>query len=308
MDFMVLRNSFLLLTQDMIGNFAESEWPKYGIPVFYPFKRVGKLFRAIRRLWIFWGLPFESIWFSREWIAIAKKSDIVVVHMSRLTMRLPKFINSLNPNANVVAWYWNVVDPATSPRKVKGSCEFWSFDPGDCKKYGMKFNHQYYFKTLIRKNENIEYDVFFCGTDSGRGEKLVSLYNSLNELGLNALFKIVYPQYGGIPESLKSKSVDYNELLELNVKSKSILEIVRPGQIGATARLMESLFLQKKLITNNESVFDEPFYNERNIFILGKRRFSELKDFILSSYDHSVDYFIDEYDFSNWLKKIVESR
>lgn len=300
-----MKKSFLLLTQTMIGDFAVEEWPKYGVPAFYPFKRVNKIFRAIRRLWMFWCLPFVSIWYSKDWLDYAKKSDVVVVHMSWLTLRLPEYINKLNPRAKVIAWYWNVVQSVDNPRKVKGNCEFWSFDPEDCKKYGMKFNHQYYFKSLIKKSNRIEQDVFFCGSDSGRGEKLVSLYNEFYKIGLKTNFKIVYPQYEGIPEILKSKPVEYKELLEQNVKSRALLEIVRPGQVGATARLMEALFLRKKFITNNKSVKEEPFYNKNNIFVLEERDLDELRMFIEKEYDHSVDKFIDEYDFSSWLNNFV---
>ncbi|MCQ2104881.1 MAG: hypothetical protein MJZ26_03715 [Fibrobacter sp.] len=303
-----MEKTFLLLTQNMIGNFATSEWAKYDVPAYLPFYKVNKFLRGIRRLWMQFHIPFVSVWYSKKWVELAKKSDVIIVHMTRMTLDLPLYINKLNPKAKVIAWYWNIVNSSTNPKKVKGNCEFWSFDPNDCLKYGMKFNHQYYFKTLVKNTKETEQDVFFCGSDSGRGETLVSLYNEFTKMGLRCLFRIVYPLHQGIPESLKSKSVDYNELLEQNVKSKALLEVVRPGQVGATARQMESLFLQKKLITNNESAANESFYNENNVFILGKRELKDLKDFVLSPYDHSSDMFIEQYDFASWLKNFLEDK
>ncbi len=297
--------SFLLLTQTMIGNFAVDEWPKYGVPAFYPFKKVNKLLRAIRRLWMILHLPFDSLWYSKGWVEYVKKSDVIVVHMSRLTMRLPRYINSINSKAKVVAWYWNVVNETTLPQKVKGTCEFWTFDSGDSEKYNMHLNHQYYFKTLVKESCGEDIDVFFCGTDSGRGKRIVELHNSLEEMGLKTVFKIVFPKYDQIPNGLKSSPVDYSVLLDYNMRSKALLEITRDGQVGATARLMEALFLKKKFITNNESAMNEPFYCHDNIFILGKRDLKELPQFISSGYDHSADVFVEKYDFSSWLQNFT---
>lgn len=300
-----MASNVLLLTQSMIGNFAADEWRKYGIPVFLPFKEVNRFFRVLRRFWISKKLPFESVWYSGGWQTYLKKNDIVIVHMNYLTMNVIKFINKLNPNARVIAWYWNIVDEFTLPQNVQGNCEFWTFDPEDSKKYMMNFNHQYYFKSLLTESQSICYDVFFCGSDVGRGKKLVDLYNELKKLNINVYFKIVNPKSNDIPKELVSDAVPYKVLLDYNMKSKALLEIVRPGQSGATIRLMEALFLKKKFITNNKKVKEEPFYNVNNIFVLEDRDINELRTFIESEYDHSVDHFIDEYDFSKWLEKFT---
>lgn len=303
-----MASNVLLLTQSMIGNFALNEWMKYGIPVFSPFRGLNRFFRALRRFWIQKGLPFESIWYSKDWKSCLNSVDVVIVHINYLTMNLIKYINHLNPNLRVIAWYWNIVDEYTLPQNVKGTCEFWSFDPDDCHKYNMKFNHQYYFKSLIKEQRPAEYDVFFCGSDVGRGKKLVELYNELKKQNVHAVFKIVKPKSELIPKELVSAPIPYDELQKCNMSSKALLEIIRSGQVGATIRLMESLFLKKKFITDNQSVVDEPFYNERNIFVLGKRPVRELKAFIESEYDHSVDSFVDMYDFKNWLQNFLTEK
>lgn len=297
--------NFLLLTQASPNDWAFREWKRNGIPSYMIFKEVNIVFRAIRRFWVKFSLPFLSLWLSKEWKNACRNSDVVVVHMSCLTLNLPKYINKINSRAKVIAWYWNVVNEGSDPRKIKGKCELWSFDPNDCKKYGMKFNHQYYFKSLIKSAGQISYDVFFCGSDSGRGKKLFELYNKLHGAELKVLFKIVYPKYEKIPESLKSNPINYDSLLGYNVQSKALLEIMRSGQVGATVRVMESLFLRKKIITNNVLVLEEPFYNEKNIFVLGKRDFSEIKTFVDAPYDDSVNSFIDEYDFKQWLERFA---
>jgi len=293
---------YMLLTQTNSSDWALNEWAKNGALSFVIFKKMPKCLRALRRLWLNFRLPFSSIWYSREWKVRLQECDIIVVHMSELTLQIPKYINRCNPAAKVIAWYWNTVNQKSDPRRIMGKCELWSFDPMDCKKYGMRFNHQYYFKSLIQESSEKEWDVFFCGNDGGRGEILTKLYNVFVEQKVTVNFKIVNPKYNKIPNELKSNFLSYSIINECNRKSRAILEIMRTGQSGATVRLMEALFNKKKIITNNPFVKKEPFYNENNIFIIGERPLEELKAFIDSDYDNSSDKYIDEYDFNNWLK------
>lgn len=294
---------YLLLTQTSSKDWAFNEWIRNGVSSFIIFGEVNKFLRMIRRIWIRCRFPFVSVWYSKLWEKKAKCADVIIVHTSCLTKDLPKYLNSLNPKAKIVAWYWNVVKEDSLPQDINGICEIWSFDPEDCKKYNMRFNHQYYFKSLVKEPHKTEWDVFFCGSDSGRGEKLTSLYNEFVKLGLNVNFKIVYPRYEGVPNSIKSQPLDYKTIADCNSKSKAILEIHRPGQSGATIRLMEALFNKKKIITNNPYVKNEPFYNENNIFLLGERSLASIKEFLDSDYDCSVDEFINLYNFDSWLKR-----
>lgn len=281
---------------------AFQEYERNGACALELFKKANELLRAIRYFWMRFNLPFISIWLSKEWVERIKDAETIIIQMSYLTMNLPMFINKRNPNARVIAWYWDIVKDRTQPKDIKGKCELWSFDPADCKKYGMHFNHQYYFKTLIKKPESCKWDVFFCGSDCGRGKMLTDLYKKMLELNLKVNFKIVYPQDKNIPLETISKLLNYDEIRECNLSSKAILEIPRPGQSGATLRLMEALFLNKKVITNNPKVKEEPFYSENNIFILGERPIDDLKSFIDSDYDYSSDEYIDKYDFNSWLR------
>lgn len=300
------RIKYVLLTETNDDDWAFGEWKKNGLETFIIFNRVCKFLRAIRRFGMKYDFPLKSVWYSKKWKKIVCEADVVVLHMSYLTLSLPKYINEINSNAKVIAWYWNIVNESYVPSKIVGKCECWSFDPEDCKKYGMKFNHQYYFKTLIQEKNNPQCDVYFCGSDSGRGRLLVELYDIFMEKGLKAKFQIVYPKYEGIPENLKANPQKYEFILENNLNSKVILELMRPGQTGATARQMEALFQKRKLITNNTNIKNEDFYRPQNIFILGERPLNTLADFINAPYDHSVDKYIDSYDVFSWLKKFVK--
>ena len=262
-----------LLTERNPKDWIFKEWNNNNIKAYVIFKKVPKFLRACRRIWIALGLPFQAIWFSREWQKkLSKVDSIILYNMSELLPALPEYLNKLNPNAKIVVYYWNSVKCSIKPSRIKGKCEVWSFDPEDCKKYGMKFNHQYYFKSLLSGQENpVVNDIYFCGRDAGRGELLMNLYHVFHDLGLSVCYQIVNPHYIGIPDELKSPYRSYQEIREYVSQSRCLLEILKEGQTGATLRLMEALFFKKKIITTNASVKEEPFYSPQNIFIIGER-------------------------------------
>ena len=140
------------------------EWKKNNIDVHIIFKRIPMILRACRRVWIMLGLPFQSIWYSKDWRKyVLNANTIILYNMSILVPTLPFYLNKLNPNAKVLVYYLTSVKCSIKPSRIKGKCEVWSFDPEDCKKYGMKFNHQYYFKSLIKRQEKeVVNDIYFC--------------------------------------------------------------------------------------------------------------------------------------------------
>ena len=293
----------IILSERDSKDWIFEEWKKNNIDAYVVFRKIPRFLRACRRAWFALGLPFQFIWYSKGWQKkVLKANRILVYNMSILLPTIPKYINKLNPNAKVAVYYWNSVKCSIKPSRIKGECEVWSFDNEDCKKYNMKFNHQYYFKSLIseRKTQVVN-DIYFCGRDAGRGELLMELYHLFLDHGLSVCYQIVNPEYNGIPDKLKSSYLSYYEILDSVSKSRCLLEILKDGQSGATLRLMEALFFKKKIITTNKSIKDEPFFSPQNIFILGERPDSELVDFVKSAYDDSVDVYIEKYDVKSWL-------
>ena len=60
----------------------------------------------------------------------------------------------------------------------------------------------------------------------------------------------------------------YEEYLTQLRRCSLILDITQTGQMAPTMRVMEAIYLSKKLITNNRSLSSYDFYTENNIFIL----------------------------------------
>lgn len=280
-------------------------WTTYDCDVKVQFRSMPKVLRAIRRVWTSKGLPGAALW-CNDWRCAARDANVIIVFISALNRWLPSYLNGINPNAKVVAWWWNVVDGKTLPQDVLGDFEAWSFDSGDCARYGMRFNHQFYFRNYALPPKETVYDIFFCGRDVGRAEDIAYLYHQFIDLGLVCHFQVVGNDVR-IPREIKSNYVSYDEVRHSISESRAILEVTREGQIGPTLRTMEALFFRKKLITDNPHIASEPFFHEENVFILGERSLGDLEEFLHSPMVKYGNEIIDEYDAERWLKRFIEN-
>ena len=75
-----------------------------------------------------------------------------------------------------------------------------------------------------------------------------------------------------------------------------------------TLRALESLFWEKKLITNNELIKNEKFYNKNNIFIIGIDDENEIEMFLKKPYDKSSNKYKSEYDIDAWYENFEKRK
>lgn len=84
--------------------------------------------------------------------------------------------------------------------------------------------------------------------------------------------------------------------------SDIVIDLVQQGQTGWTLRILESVYLNKKVITNNSEILHSEFYSPERVFILGLRDWCEISDFLANTtpplasellYKHSPDNMLD---------------
>lgn len=122
------------------------------------------------------------------------------------------------------------------------------------------------FSPLYRKRAKIKYDICFIGKNKGREGILKRIAEEADKNNIIWDFKIAGER--------KRKSVfeyvdyqPYTEIIKQDMRSNCILEIVQPGQTSCTLRFQEAVCLGKKLLTNNEWVKNEKYYNPEYIQI-----------------------------------------
>lgn len=95
------------------------------------------------------------------------------------------------------------------------------------------------------------------------------------------------------------------EMDELIIKSRCILDSPQAGQTGLTIRVLEALGAKKKLITTNEDVRNYDFYRPENIYVY-KDEFDLTDIFFSSEYCEIESEIYENYSLRSWLKKIIE--
>lgn len=155
---------------------------------------------------------------------------------------------------------------------VKKYCDlFITFDTNDAKKYNLE-----YFPTVfsapknIVASQHIEYDFYFLGRNKGRLPLLMNLCKAFNEQKLKCNFQILENTTQNNQTVMNGINytvclVDYADNLKCVARSNCIIELLQENASSATFRLWEAITFNKKLLTNNKSIKDSPFYDPRYI-------------------------------------------
>jgi predicted patatin/cPLA2 family phospholipase len=91
--------------------------------------------------------------------------------------------------------------------------------------------------------------------------------------------------------------------------SSSVLDLPHPSQSGLTIRVLETLSMDKKIITTSRFIKKHKFYNSDNIFILNKdleSDFNKVREFA-KKVDTATKCDVDEYELGNWLNRLLSS-
>ena len=124
---------------------------------------------------------------------------------------------------------------------------------------------------------------------------LIEKYQKIfEEKDIKCKFKIV---------NSSDEKVSYEEYLEFISDGRILLDIVAEGVTGITLRIMEGLFFNKKVITNNLTIKEYDFYNENNFFIIENDNFEQLEEFIKRDYIPTKEEILKKYDFEEWIKR-----
>ncbi|UKK47602.1 hypothetical protein L6475_10265 [Prevotella sp. E9-3] len=213
---------------------------------------------------------------TRKLRSIKTTDKLIVIeeysYLLNLVSRLCKHVNNKslylwNPiaktNISVGRYNYQKLDPCERYLEFCKSLGFRisTFDIQDSIDYKIGYYPQFYrLKNSVVGND-LTSDFFFCGTEKGRKAKIDMFQRVLSKFGL-CDFIIVGKGF--------NDPLPYNQYLEHIYSTKVLCDITQDNQSGLTQRAIEAMFLEKKLITNNENIKQYDFYNERNILIMNE--------------------------------------
>lgn len=277
--------------------------------VFPVYRKVHGLTKLIFKLSYRFNIGDKSRWYNPEWSKLVSCYDKIILFDVFDDDDIVKYIRFKVPDSRLIIYYYNIIKRTELLQKLKKiDCEIWSFDRKDCEKYNLFYNPQFYFYKIDFTGDKIrefDYrsDVFFVGKDKKRLAQLKELDEQLRNEGVRTKFIVVgdrKERYTSEQKSYLSDAVSYAECVEYVKNTKCILDIVQMGQKGMTLRIVEAMFFNKKLITNNDDILYMDFYDSKNIYILGYDSRS-IKDFILGNPAQWSKFFIHKYSFERWL-------
>ena len=196
-----------------------------------------------------------------------------------------------------------------------------TFDPKDSNQYSnLEFLPLFYADQYSKVKESSirDIDVCFVGTlHSDRYKVLKQIEVLIEKHGLK-VEKHIYIQskflyflrkllnislWASDFNEFTTRKLSTNEVADLFSRSKIVIDINHPGQIGLTSRTFESLKSGAKLITTNAAVSDYSFYNPSMISIIDRNNVS-----LDSSFLHSDTSYVDmsKYSLESWLKYIFD--
>lgn len=302
-----MKNSKVLILKDNYNSFEQYYLDKLnesGIDAEFYYTSSS----VLRRAFTHYALPFESLWYG-AWKNNLDKYDYIIVFDSLHSINLLKYIRK-RYRKRLIFWHWNPIkkDKDISIwEETKKMCEHWTFNPSDAEKYGMNLNNQFFF---YQNQEDIskEESAFFVGTDKGRYKKIVAISDDLTNMGIAIDFHIISMNCNDTRKYIEKTYMEYSEVMSHIRKSKVVVEIVQDGQNGLTARALEAMFFETKLITNNREICNFNFYNDNNIFIIGEDNNDRLDAFLHTPFQPIEKEVLYQYDANGWLDNFMRRK
>ncbi|WP_209329489.1 hypothetical protein [Lunatimonas salinarum] len=284
-----------------------------GFNVFGTYRPLPLVLKVVKHFAMKLGLP-KHYWFDR-WKSQLDQINTVIFFAGNSYEALT-YITEINPKIRIIYYYWNPVFPLKVKPKhlLDKPFEIWTFDPEDRHRYKLRFNSTFYFDCIQLPQQDILYDVCFIGVDKGRRKTVEDFFEMLASQQLKTYTYIVDSDWNKknllqkIQKVNYNKPIQYSAYLEIVSRSRCILDYVQEGQSGLTLRVMESIFLNKKLITSDTSIANYDFYNSENIFILGKDCTERLAQFIQSPYVPVPHEVTQSYDVIQWFTRFFNSK
>ncbi|HCB2207168.1 TPA: lipopolysaccharide biosynthesis protein [Citrobacter farmeri] len=134
---------------------------------------------------------------------------------------------------------------------------------------------------LEEEKKNEKKVCYFLGKDKNRLKTLVTLARKLTSYDVVLDFNVVRDNTTDeCSDYLIHRPLSYKENLKRSLACDIIVDITQENQSGWTLRILEALYFNKKIITNNQSILNSEIYSKERFFILNTNEWGEFDDFI----------------------------
>lgn len=259
--------------------------------------------------------------------SIGKNYDfLLVISPETLGTSFVRELKAINQNVISILYMWDSFSNKANARKLLPYFDnVISFDPGDklinsnIKFIPLFFNNDFNASYNKLNHEQL-YSVAFVGTVHSDRVKLVKqIMKQFEEQGVKTfsfyycpskllfiLKKIFTKEYDFISYSEVSfKAMSKSEIKTVFLQTNAVIDIQHPAQKGLTIRSLETLGLEKKLITTNSDVRSYDFFDERNILVIDRVNPQIPDNFISMRYAPPSRECRSQYSLRSWIYSVL---
>lgn len=210
-----------------------------------------------------------------DWIKNIKDYEVIVFTDYAYISGINKYIKKHNNKCRICFYYMNDVEvegeiynylKIDNIKNVFDKNNVYTYSKSDSIKYDICYKPTMYkLSSEFDINSNLNTDIIYLGADKNRGKDIEEIYSTLSDF-LNLNFKI----FGNNSSIGIKKKQDYQQYLYELWNSKAVLEIVSKEKAAVSLRVLEALFYNKKLITNNKKMMTLEIYNciKENVYFI----------------------------------------
>lgn len=256
-----------------------------------------------------------------------KEYDYVVfINPETVNIALLKKMKLKFSNAIFILYMWDSLQNKPHTQKLISFFDKkFSFNKDDCKLYGMIFRPLFFIDDYnvdkVNSATEIKYDISFVGTiHSDRYFILKEIKNWAEGIKLKTYFFMYFPSkilYYKYKINNPGKHIDKNDfsyipkksddIKNILLSSRTVIDIQHPKQTGLTMRTIETLGLDKKLITTNEDIKNYDFYNPKNILVIDRNNPAVDENFIKTPYEKIVPEIKNRYSLAGFIEELFRA-
>ena len=241
--------------------------------------------------------------------------QVVVIKAVGLSKELLAGLRERQPQAEFVLYQWD------SMRRLAGITErlpffdrFLSFDRLDVQADDrMTFRPLFFREGLSTVSKVKDIDVCFVGLlHSDRLEFVRRMEAEAKSLGLRTyvyLFTGAWTwmrlKLRGAGRGVHVRAMSYTRLMELNLRSRCVLDLPHPAQAGLTMRAIETLGMQCKLATTSHDIVNYDFYSPKNVRLINNNEPILESSFVCDTLEAINPDIIRFYSLDFWLADVI---
>lgn len=251
-------------------------------------------------------------------------SKVLFLNIEAVNADILSVMKKTSPKSEFILYMWDsIINKPNYPELIKFFNSSYTFDLEDSKS-----NDELSFLPLFYANEfkstidlsNCDYDLTFIGSGhSDRCKVVYNVYKKITSAELKPYFMVFFPskliylkkviRYGLTLVALKKQvtfeSIGFDAASAILRNSKAVLDIGHSSQSGLTMRIIESIGMNQKIITTNESIKNYDFFDENMVRIIDRNNIDlPPKDFFDTEFSYNEEI-RSKYSLEQWVYNVL---